>query len=111
MAMPAISSDPRYTVAEVLAFPADGNRYEVEHLDGTRPSTSAPPTSPGTTTSSPSPTVGAYWVADADKRLVEVWHPEDEAPEIVTGVLCWQVTPDAPALEIPLGEVFDTLPR
>ena len=31
MAMPAISSARRYTVAEVLAFPADGNRYEVVH--------------------------------------------------------------------------------
>lgn len=48
---------------------------------------------------------------DADKRLVEVWHPDDEAPEIVTDVLRWQVTPEAPALEISLGDVFDTLPR
>jgi Uma2 family endonuclease len=187
MAMPAISSDRRYTVAEVLAFPADGNRYEVVHgdllvtpapravhqivigelftlvkayLDGLGRHATAH-LSPADITwnddvlvqpdifvvpredvsvdwstfkhlllavevLSPSSTrgdrvvkrrlyqeqgVGTYWVVDADKRLVEVWHPEDEAPEIVTDVLRWQVVPEAPALEIPLGEVFSTLPR
>jgi hypothetical protein len=40
-----------------------------------------------------------------------VWRPDDEAPEIVTDVLRWRVTPDAPTLEISLGDVFDTLPR
>lgn len=55
--------------------------------------------------------VGTYWVVDADKRLVEVWHPDDEAPEIVADLLRWRVRPDAPTLEISLGDVFDTLPR
>ena len=55
--------------------------------------------------------IGTYWIVDADKRLVEVWHPDDEAPEIVTDVLRWRVTLEAPTLEIPLGDVFATLPR
>ena len=187
MAMPAISSDRRYTVAEVLAFPADGNRYEVVHgellvtpapravhqlvieelfailkayVDGLGRHATAH-LSPADITwdddvlvqpdifvvpredvsadwstykhlllavevLSPSSTrgdrvvkrrlyqeqrVGTYWVLDADKRLVEAWHPDDEAPEIVTDVLRWQVTPEAPTLEISLGDVFDTLPR
>ena len=54
--------------------------------------------------------VGTYWIVDADRRVVEVWHPEDEAPELVTGVLRWRVTPEAPELEIDLGEVWAGLP-
>jgi len=184
--MPAIASAGRYTVAEVLAFPADGNRYEVVHgellvtpapravhqlelsdpfgriklyLDTlgrpawacfgpaditwddevlVQPDIFVVPredVSADWTTFkhlllavevlSPSSTrgdrvvkqrlfqeqrVGTYWIVDADKRLVEVWHPDDEAPEIVTHALRWQVTPEAPVLEIALQEVFDILP-
>jgi len=54
--------------------------------------------------------VGTYWVVDADARLVEVWHPDDERPEIVTDTLRWRVTPDAPELTIDLPDVFAVLP-
>ena len=187
MAMPAISSGRRYTVAEVLAFPADGNRYEVVHgellvtpapralhqcvaghlyrrlgdyLDGlgrlatvwyspaditwgdetvVQPDVFVvPPEDVSADWStykhlllavevlSPTGTrgdrvvkrrlyqaqrVGTYWIVDADRRLVEVWHPDDEAPEIVTDVLRWQVVPEAPVLEIPLKDMFEVLPR
>lgn len=54
--------------------------------------------------------VVTYWVVDADARLVEVWHPGDERPEIVTDVLRWRVTPEAPELAIALAELFSGLP-
>ena len=54
--------------------------------------------------------VAIYWIVDPDARLVEVWHPEDRGPEIVTDVLKWRVTPDAEALVINLGEIFERLP-
>ena len=47
-----------------------------------------------------------YWVVDPDARVVEVWHPEDTRPEIVTDVLRWRVRPDALELEIALEAVF-----
>jgi Uma2 family endonuclease len=50
--------------------------------------------------------VATYWVVDPDARLVEVWHPEDDRPEIVTDVLRWRIRPDAPELEITLEHVF-----
>ncbi len=50
--------------------------------------------------------VATYWVVDPDARLVEVWHPEDDRPEIVTDVLRWRIRPDAPELEITLEDVF-----
>lgn len=187
MAMPAMSSARRYTLAEVLALPADGNRYEVVH--GELLVTPAPRAvhqlvlwelsarihsylvalgRPAGAVAGPaditwdddvlvqpdilvvpredvsldwstykhlllavevlSPSsargdrvvkrrlyqerrVGTYWIVDADKRLVEVWHPDDEVPEIITDILRWQVSPEAPVLEIALHEVFDILPR
>jgi Uma2 family endonuclease len=186
MAMPAITPARRYTAAEVLAFPADGNRYEVVHgellvtpapraghqvvvteilarihgylgalgrpavvLAGpaditwdeettVQPDILVVPLHEVTSdwrsyrtlllaveVLSPSSTrgdrvvkrrlyqeqrVGLYWIVDADKRLVEAWRPDDEAAEIVTDVLRWQVTPEAPCLEIVLGDVFGVLP-
>jgi Uma2 family endonuclease len=38
--------------------------------------------------------VATYWIVDPDARLVEVWHPEDARPEIVTDRLTWRVAPD-----------------
>lgn len=55
--------------------------------------------------------VGTYWIVDADRRVVEVWHPEDEAPELVTEVLRWRVTPDAPELTIALPEIWASIPQ
>ena len=54
--------------------------------------------------------VGTYWVVDADAGLVEVWHPDDERPEIVTNVLRWRVGPEASELAIDLTELFGSLP-
>ena len=54
--------------------------------------------------------VADYWVVDPDARLVEVWHPEDERPEIVTDVVRWRVTPDAEELVIDLEDLFRDLP-
>jgi len=54
--------------------------------------------------------VGTYWVVDPDARVVEVWHPDDTRPEIVTDVVRWRVTPDAPELVIELEELFAKLP-
>ena len=55
--------------------------------------------------------VPTYWIVDPDARVVEVWQPDDERPAIVTELLRWQVTPEAPDLEIKLDEVFGQLPE
>jgi Uma2 family endonuclease len=54
--------------------------------------------------------VATYWVVDPDARLVDVWHPEDHRPEIVTDVLTWRVTPDAEELVMDLDDLFQGLP-
>lgn len=50
--------------------------------------------------------VATYWVVDVNARLVEVWLPGDERPEIVTDTLRWRVVPDAPDLSIDLPSLF-----
>jgi len=55
--------------------------------------------------------VATYWVVDPDARLVEVWHPGDDRPEIVTDALGRRVAPDGDDLVIPLRELFENLPR
>ncbi|HWP38353.1 MAG TPA: Uma2 family endonuclease [Gemmatimonadales bacterium] len=55
--------------------------------------------------------VATYWVVDVDARLVEVWHPDDERPEIVPDLLRWRVSPAARELVIDLAEVFSRLPE
>jgi Uma2 family endonuclease len=55
--------------------------------------------------------VATYWIVDPDARLVEVWHPGDDRPEIVTHVLRWRVAPDAEELVIDVLELFKGLPE
>lgn len=188
MAMPVTPEARRYTVEEVLALPADGNRYEVvqgellvtpaplwmrhqrivgrlhyalgaylspmgladsvclapaditwgvppreadelvqpdvfvahpdevsgEWLDMKRLLLVAEVTSPSTSRSDrvvkrkayQRHGVGTYWVVDADAALVEVWHPTDSRPAIVTDVLTWRCRDDAPELRINLKDLF-----
>lgn len=54
--------------------------------------------------------VETYWVVDPDAQLVEVWHPGDERPEIVTDVARWRVTAGGPELTIDLSQLFANLP-
>jgi len=54
--------------------------------------------------------VETYWVVDHDAAVVEVWHPEDQKPEIATDEIRWRVTPDAPELRIDLDQLFAPLP-
>jgi Uma2 family endonuclease len=50
--------------------------------------------------------VKTYWVIDDDAKLVEVWRPGDERPEIITDLLTWKVREDAPELRVPLAELL-----
>ena len=50
--------------------------------------------------------VPEYWIVDLDARLVERWRPADERPEILAERLEWRAVPEAPPLEIDLGEYF-----
>jgi Uma2 family endonuclease len=54
--------------------------------------------------------VATYWIVDLDARLVEVWHPDDDRPEIVTEALRWQAAPGADELLIELPGLFAGLP-
>ena len=54
--------------------------------------------------------VATYWVVDSEACLVEVWHPDDARPEIVTDVLQWRAMPDSPLVSIPLSDLFQGLP-
>ena len=33
--------------------------------------------------------VPEYWIVDADAAVFEIWHPADERPEVVDGVVSW----------------------
>jgi Uma2 family endonuclease len=54
--------------------------------------------------------VETYWIVDADARLVEVWHPGDDRPEIVTETLRWRAAPDAEDLVVGVQDLFSGLP-
>ena len=51
--------------------------------------------------------VQTFWIVDPDAQNVEVWHPGDVTPQIVTDVLSWQYKPDAPLLHMALDELFN----
>ena len=50
--------------------------------------------------------VGTCWMVDPAAELVEVWHPDDERPEIITDELRWALSADSPELRIGLTELF-----
>lgn len=54
--------------------------------------------------------VATYWVVDPDAQLIEVWHPEDDRPEIVSDVARWRLTSEAPQMVIDLADLFADLP-
>jgi Uma2 family endonuclease len=54
--------------------------------------------------------VATYWVVDADARLVEVWRPTDERPEIATSTVSWRVHEGAEELVIELDSLFADRP-
>jgi len=43
---------------------------------------------------------------DDAAQLVEVWHPAEERPAIVTEVLSWRLRETEVELRIPLAELF-----
>ena len=187
MAMPVVPEPRRYSVAEVLEFPSDGNRYEVvagellvspaprdrhqliilrlvvalvDYLRplglvellrtspaditwGVRPDEAEDLVQPDVFVMEPgqhvrdwidvarlalaaevlSPStargdrvvkrpayqrhgVGTYWIVDDDAKLVEVWHPADERPAIVTDMLSWQLTEAGPGMRLAVEELF-----
>ena len=53
--------------------------------------------------------VPVYWVVDLDARLVEIWTPSADRPEIAVAKLSWQASPSAPALEIDLPAFFKAI--
>jgi Uma2 family endonuclease len=50
--------------------------------------------------------VATYWIVDPEAKLVEVWHPADERPEIVTEKLRWHLAPELPPLEIDVAALM-----
>ncbi len=50
--------------------------------------------------------VANTWIVDPLARVVEVWHPADERPQIVTEALTWRLRDDAPEFRIVLDELF-----
>ena len=54
--------------------------------------------------------VRTYWLVDPDAQLIEVWHPEDERPEIVSDVARWRLAPDLPEMHIDVPKLFSDLP-
>ena len=54
--------------------------------------------------------VETYWVVDADRMAVEVWHPGDELPEIAARELTWRITEEAPEMRLDLERLLTRLP-
>lgn len=55
--------------------------------------------------------VATYWIVDIDAGFVEVWHPEDAEPRIVTGALRWRAAPAGRELTIEVGALLGGLPQ
>ncbi len=52
--------------------------------------------------------VPAYWIVDLDARLVEVWTPGADHPDIADQELTWQPETEVPPLRIDLSAYFRT---
>jgi Uma2 family endonuclease len=50
--------------------------------------------------------VPQYWIVDLDARLIELWKPDQERPEILADRLVWQPDPGGPPLELDLPAYF-----
>ena len=55
--------------------------------------------------------VATYWIVDPDAALVEVWHPDDERPAIVTDTLRWRLAPEVDDFTMDVAHMFADLPR
>ncbi len=50
--------------------------------------------------------VPEYWIVDLTRRVVERWRPDDDAAEVVTGLLSWKPNAREPELVIDLPALF-----
>ena len=53
--------------------------------------------------------IPAYWIVDADAKLIEVWTPEVQFPAVETERETWLPAGAANPLSIELGELFRPL--
>jgi Uma2 family endonuclease len=53
--------------------------------------------------------IPAYWVVDADSRLVEVWTPDVRFPSVETESVTWHAPAVPEPLAIELAELFRPL--
>jgi Uma2 family endonuclease len=54
--------------------------------------------------------VATYWIVDPDAELVEVWHPDDDRPAIVTDTLRWRLAPEVSEFTLDVGRLFADFP-
>lgn len=54
--------------------------------------------------------VATYWIVDHEAGVVEVWHPRDVRPEIVTRTLHWRVTNEAADCTLEIDQFLAHLP-
>jgi Uma2 family endonuclease len=50
--------------------------------------------------------VPLYWVIDGEERLVEIWTPGDDFPQVERDRLVWHPAEAAEAFELALRELF-----
>jgi Uma2 family endonuclease len=50
--------------------------------------------------------VPEYWIVDLDARLVELWRPVDDRPEVLTDQVRWTPSLEFPPLQIDLIALF-----
>jgi Uma2 family endonuclease len=50
--------------------------------------------------------VETYWIVDGRTKTIEVWHPGDVSPAVVTDELRWQITSESPECIINVAAMF-----